>query len=101
MNDKIDADAVISLVNKTKGRNDENDDNLMFDVGALDNGEVLVKTAETVVDTAVVDETVAEVSADKPAVTTISTPVTTAGVTIFATEPIITTVTDFSEVDKK
>nr|GEU49598.1 phospholipase-like protein [Tanacetum cinerariifolium] len=51
------------------GGNNENDDNLMFDVGALDG------------------------------VTTVSTPVTTAGVTISAAEPIITTATDFSEVD--
>nr|GEW36700.1 hypothetical protein [Tanacetum cinerariifolium] len=96
---EIDVDAEISLVDETKGRNDENDDNLMFVVETLDDGEVFVKTAKTVVDTAVVDETVAEVSADEPAVTTISTPVTTAGVTISAVEPIINIATDFSEVD--
>nr|GEU49600.1 hypothetical protein [Tanacetum cinerariifolium] len=96
---EIDADVEISLVDETKGRNDENDDNLMFDVGTLDDGEVLVKTDEIVVDTAVVDETVAKVSVDEPAVTTVSTPVTTAGVTISATEPIITIATDFSKVD--
>nr|GEW19882.1 hypothetical protein [Tanacetum cinerariifolium] len=90
----MDADAEISFVDETKGRNDENDDNLMFDVGALDDDKVLVKTAEVVV-----DETVGEVSVDEPAVTTVSTPVTTTGATIFAAEPIITTTIDFSEVD--
>nr|GEY41381.1 hypothetical protein [Tanacetum cinerariifolium] len=84
---EMDADAEISLVDETKKRNDENDENLMFDVGALDDGEVLVKIAKSVVDTDVVDETVAEVSVDEPAVTTVSTPVTTAGVTIF--EPVM------------
>nr|GEZ88961.1 hypothetical protein [Tanacetum cinerariifolium] len=96
---KMDADADISLVDETKGGNDKNDDNIMFNVGALDDGEVLVKTAKTMVDTAVVDETVAEVGADEPAVTTVNTPVTISGVTIFVAEPIITTTTDFSEVD--
>nr|GEW59717.1 ribonuclease H-like domain, reverse transcriptase, RNA-dependent DNA polymerase [Tanacetum cinerariifolium] len=96
---EMDADAEISLVDETKGRNDENDDNIMFNVGALDDGEVLVKTAKTMVDTAVVDETMAEVGADEPAVTIVNTPVTTGGVTIFVAEPIITTTTDFSEVD--
>nr|GEZ61119.1 hypothetical protein [Tanacetum cinerariifolium] len=90
----MDVDAEISFVDETKGRNDENDDNLMFDVGALDDDKVLVKTAKVVV-----DETVGEVSADEPAVTTVSTPVTTTGVTISAAKPIITTTIDFSEVD--
>nr|GEU69025.1 hypothetical protein [Tanacetum cinerariifolium] len=96
---EMDVDAEISLVDETKGRNDENDDNLMLDVGVLDDGEVLVKIAKTVVDTNVVDETVAEVSADEPAVTIVTTQVTTAGVTISAAEPIITTAIDFLKVD--
>nr|GFB56232.1 hypothetical protein [Tanacetum cinerariifolium] len=96
---EMDADAKISLVDETKGRNDENDDNLMFDVGDLDDGKVLVETVKNMVDIDVVDETVAEVSADEPAVTTVSTPVTIGGVTISVDEPIITTATDFLEVD--
>ncbi|GJV04393.1 hypothetical protein Tco_1337962 [Tanacetum coccineum] len=47
----IDRDAEVTLV-KTQRRNDENDDNLMFDIGVFDGDEIVVETEEPVINAA-------------------------------------------------
>ncbi|GJV66849.1 putative ribonuclease H-like domain-containing protein [Tanacetum coccineum] len=84
----IDADEEVTLIDKTQGRND---DNLMFDIGVLDDQEVevekVVSTAEvttastttTTIDELTLAQTLIEIKAAKPkAVTTAATTTTTA-----------------------
>ncbi|GKA82224.1 hypothetical protein Tco_0788972 [Tanacetum coccineum] len=47
----IDRDAEVTLV-ETQSRNDENDDNLMFDTGVFDGDEIVVETEEPVINAA-------------------------------------------------
>ncbi|GJT58902.1 putative ribonuclease H-like domain-containing protein [Tanacetum coccineum] len=47
----IDRDAEVTLV-ETQRRNDENDDNLMFDTGVFDGDEIVVETEEPVINAA-------------------------------------------------
>ncbi|GKF14018.1 hypothetical protein Tco_0055480, partial [Tanacetum coccineum] len=78
--DAIDRDAEVTLVDETQGRNDENDDNLMFDTGVLDGDEVIVETEEPVVNAATTTKSIPISTADL--VTTAGEVVTTASVEI-------------------
>ncbi|GJS13367.1 hypothetical protein Tco_0407839, partial [Tanacetum coccineum] len=73
----IDTNAEVTLINGTQGRNDDNDDNLMFDTGVLDEQEVevekVVSTAKvttesattTIVDELTMAQTLIEIKAAK------------------------------------
>ncbi|GJR89172.1 hypothetical protein Tco_0213183 [Tanacetum coccineum] len=88
----IDADAEISLVDETQRL----DDDLIFDTTAdLGGEEVVVKPAETGV-SAALD---VEVSAAEPAVTTVSSLVTTDSVTITAAEPVSAAAKELTDND--
>ncbi|GJT05652.1 hypothetical protein Tco_0840114 [Tanacetum coccineum] len=88
----IDADAEISLVDETQRL----DDDLIFDTTAdLGGEEVVVKPAETGV-SAALD---VEVSAAEPAVTTVSSLVTTDSVTITAVEPVSAAAKELTDND--
>ncbi|GJT92971.1 putative ribonuclease H-like domain-containing protein [Tanacetum coccineum] len=73
----IDADAEVTLIDETQGRNDED---LMFDTGVLDGDEVFVETEEPVVNVATTTKSI-PVSVVDP-VTTAGEVVTTASVEI-------------------
>ncbi|GJS15558.1 hypothetical protein Tco_0410030 [Tanacetum coccineum] len=88
----IDADVEISLVDETHRL----DDDLIFDTTAdLGGEEVVVKLAETGV-SAALD---VEVSAAEPAVTTVSSLVTTDSVTITAVEPVSAATKELTDND--
>ncbi|GJV36900.1 hypothetical protein Tco_1409377 [Tanacetum coccineum] len=88
----IDVDAEISLVGKTQRL----DDDLIFDTTVdLGGEEVVVKPAETGVSVALD----VEVSAAEPAVTTISSLVTTDSVTITASEPVSAAAKELTDND--
>ncbi|GJY71209.1 putative ribonuclease H-like domain-containing protein [Tanacetum coccineum] len=88
----IDADAEISLVDETQRL----DDDLIFDTTAdLGGEEVVVKPAETGVSPALD----VEVSAAEPAVTTVSSLVTTDSVTITAVEPVSAAAKELTDND--
>ncbi|GJZ38433.1 hypothetical protein Tco_0584996 [Tanacetum coccineum] len=78
--DAIDRDAEVTLVDETQGKNDENDDNLMFDTGVLDGDEVIVETEEPVVNAATTTKSI-PISTANP-VTTTGEVVTTTSVKI-------------------
>ncbi|GJW16337.1 uncharacterized mitochondrial protein-like protein [Tanacetum coccineum] len=59
--DDLDADAEVTLVDETQGRNDED---LMFDTGVLDSDEVVVETEEHVVDAAITIKSIPVSAAD-------------------------------------
>ncbi|GJR69586.1 hypothetical protein Tco_0015651 [Tanacetum coccineum] len=53
----IDKDAEVTLV-ETQRRNDENDDNLMFDTDVFDGDEIVVKTEEPVINVAITTKSI-------------------------------------------
>ncbi|GKB51391.1 hypothetical protein Tco_0902144 [Tanacetum coccineum] len=59
----IDRDAKVTLV-ETQRRNDENDDNLIFDIGVFDGDEIVVKTEEPVINVALTTKSI-QVSSDE------------------------------------
>ncbi|GKB41188.1 hypothetical protein Tco_0886130 [Tanacetum coccineum] len=83
----IDRDAEVTLV-ETQRRNDENDDNLMFDTGVFDGDEIVVETEEPVINVATTTKSIPVKSCET--ISTATTMVSTATTTVVAT-PAITT----------
>ncbi|GKD61282.1 hypothetical protein Tco_1298791 [Tanacetum coccineum] len=88
----IDRDVEVTLV-ETQRRNDKNDDNLMFDTGVFDGDEIVVETEEPVINAATTTKSTLEkdvVQESSENVSTATTMVSTATITVVAT-PAITT----------
>ncbi|GJS33052.1 putative ribonuclease H-like domain-containing protein [Tanacetum coccineum] len=88
----IDRDAKVTLV-ETQRRNDENDDNLMFDTGVFDGDEIVVETEEPMINAATTTKLTLEkdvVQESSENVSTTTKMVSTATIIVVAT-PAITT----------
>ncbi|GJZ39907.1 putative ribonuclease H-like domain-containing protein [Tanacetum coccineum] len=93
----IDRDTEVTLV-ETQRRNDENDDNLMFDTSVFDDDEIVVETKESVINVATTTKSIPSakpkekdvVQESSENVSTATTMVSTATTTVVAT-PAITT----------